>query len=48
VYPYPAIAQIYLFTFIALFITAILNIFIFIIEDSFRAARIVRNTTPLT
>eukprot|EP00005_Dracoamoeba_jomungandri_P010871 CAMPEP_0174272706 /NCGR_PEP_ID=MMETSP0439-20130205/52207_1 /TAXON_ID=0 /ORGANISM="Stereomyxa ramosa, Strain Chinc5" /LENGTH=726 /DNA_ID=CAMNT_0015363449 /DNA_START=236 /DNA_END=2416 /DNA_ORIENTATION=+ len=39
-YPYPAVPIIYLFTFIGLFITAILNIFIFIIEDAFHSAKI--------
>jgi len=38
-YPYPTVSTIYWFTFIALFITAVLNVFIFIIEDSFDAAK---------
>jgi len=38
-YPYTLFAQLYLFTFVIFFITAILNIFIFIIEDSYHAAK---------
>jgi hypothetical protein len=41
-YPYPIVSTIYLYSFVALFITAILNIFIFIIEDSYHAAKFVR------
>ncbi len=41
-YPHLIISRVYLYTFIALFITAVLNIFIFIIEDAFKAAKIVR------
>jgi len=43
-YPYPIVPTIYLYSFIALFITAILNIFIFIIEDSYHAAKYSRRT----
>eukprot|EP01087_Luapelamoeba_hula_P010363 TRINITY_DN2742_c0_g1_i1.p1 TRINITY_DN2742_c0_g1~~TRINITY_DN2742_c0_g1_i1.p1 ORF type:complete len:1018 (-),score=194.43 TRINITY_DN2742_c0_g1_i1:94-3147(-) len=39
-YPYRAVATIYLITFVAFFITTVLNVFIFIIEDSFHAAKI--------
>jgi hypothetical protein len=45
-YPYPIVPTIYLYSFIALFITAILNIFIFIIEDSYHAAKYVRQPAP--
>jgi hypothetical protein len=38
-YPYPTFSHLYLFCFVILFITAILNIFIFIIEDAYRAAK---------
>lgn len=43
-YPYRIVPTIYLYSFIALFITAILNIFIFIIEDSYHAAKYSRRT----
>jgi len=43
-YPYPLVPTIYLYSFIALFITAILNIFIFIIEDSYHAAKYSRRS----
>eukprot|EP01114_Cavostelium_apophysatum_P015895 TRINITY_DN4424_c0_g1_i1.p1 TRINITY_DN4424_c0_g1~~TRINITY_DN4424_c0_g1_i1.p1 ORF type:complete len:661 (+),score=155.67 TRINITY_DN4424_c0_g1_i1:60-2042(+) len=38
-YPYPFIARIYLFSFITLFITAVLNVFIFIIQDAYNVAK---------
>jgi mucolipin 3 len=38
-FPYKVFTNLYLFTFCMLFITAILNIFIFIIEDSYHAAK---------
>lgn len=38
-FPYALFTNLYLFTFCMLFITAILNIFIFIIEDSYHAAK---------
>eukprot|EP01129_Flabellula_baltica_P015344 TRINITY_DN770_c0_g3_i1.p1 TRINITY_DN770_c0_g3~~TRINITY_DN770_c0_g3_i1.p1 ORF type:complete len:459 (+),score=87.49 TRINITY_DN770_c0_g3_i1:497-1873(+) len=39
-YPVPYIGRIYLFIFITLFIAAILNLFIFIIEDSYHVAKL--------
>ena len=41
VYPFPFVAQIYLYAFTTLFITAILNVFIFIIEDSYHFSKYV-------
>lgn len=38
-YPWGWIARVYLYTYILLFITAIMNVFIFIIEDAFEAAK---------
>eukprot|EP01129_Flabellula_baltica_P014701 TRINITY_DN7116_c0_g1_i1.p1 TRINITY_DN7116_c0_g1~~TRINITY_DN7116_c0_g1_i1.p1 ORF type:complete len:602 (+),score=105.47 TRINITY_DN7116_c0_g1_i1:39-1808(+) len=38
-YPYPTLAEIYLYSFIMLFITAVLNIFIFIIEDAYHLSK---------
>ena len=40
-YPYPIIAEFYLYSFIMLFITAVLNIFIFIIEDAYHLSKAV-------
>jgi len=40
-YTYPLVARIYLYTFIMLFITAVWNIFIFIIEDAYHLAKAV-------
>jgi len=47
-YPFPVFAQIYLYSFVVLFITAILNIFIFIIEDAYHAGKltVLRNLDP--
>ncbi|KYR00340.1 mucolipin [Tieghemostelium lacteum] len=39
VYPYPLLAKIYLYSFITLFVVAILNIFIFVIESSYISAK---------
>jgi len=44
VYPYLFFSRLYLFTFVLLFITAVLNVFIFIIEDSYHLAKVL--TTP--
>lgn len=38
-YPYPLLTRVYLFVFVVLFITAILNTFIFIIEDAYHSAK---------
>jgi len=38
---YPVVSRIYLYTFISLFIYAVLNIFIAIVEDAFFAAKAV-------
>ena len=38
-YPYSIVSRTYLYTFVAFFITSILNLFIFLIEDSFLAAK---------
>eukprot|EP01132_Coremiostelium_polycephalum_P002270 gene2270-2795_t len=38
-YPYPIIAKIYLYSFITLFVVAILNIFIFVIEGAYLSAK---------
>lgn len=43
-YPYPIVGQVFLFTFIIMFITLVLNIFLFIIEDSYHAAKDFINT----
>jgi len=43
-YPYPIIGQVFLFTFIIMFITLVLNIFLFIIEDAYHAAKDFVNT----
>src|SRR5689334_6297227 len=40
-YPYPIVPVVYLYTFIAFFITVILNIFISIIEDAYHSAKFV-------
>lgn len=37
-YPYPKISQAYLFSFDLLFITLVLNVFLYIIEDAYQAA----------
>lgn len=37
-YPYPKISQTYLFSFDLLFITLVLNVFLYIIEDAYQAA----------
>jgi len=39
-YPYPKIAQAYLFSFDMLFITLVLNVFLYIIEDAYQAAAV--------
>jgi len=38
-YPFALVSRVYLYTFVAFFITSILNLFIFLIEDSFMAAK---------
>lgn len=38
-YPYPIVPKFYLFTFVTFFITSVLNVFIFIIEDSYHTAK---------
>jgi len=38
-YPYPVVSRIYLYTFLTFFITSVLNIFIFIIEDAYHASK---------
>lgn len=43
-YPYPIVGQVFLFTFIIMFITLVLNIFLFIIEDAYHAAKDFINT----
>ena len=40
-YPLTFVSRIYLFCFVTLFITSVLNVFIFIIEDSYRTAKLV-------
>ena len=37
-YPYPKLSQVYLFSFDLLFITLVLNVFLYIIEDAYQAA----------
>lgn len=44
VYPFAPFARFYLYAFILLFITAVLNLFIFIIEDAYHLAKVL--TTP--
>lgn len=39
-YPVPIISRIYIITFVTLFVTSVLNVFIFIIEDSYRKAKL--------
>lgn len=39
-YPYPKLAQAYLFAFDMLFITLVLNVFLYIIEDAYQAAAV--------
>lgn len=41
-YPMPWVSRIYLYTFALLTITAVLNIFIYIIEDAYHLAKVVR------
>lgn len=43
-YPYPIVGEAYLFIFIIMFITLVLNIFLFIIEDAYHAAKDFINT----
>ena len=38
-YPYPWVTRLYLYSFITFFVLSVLNIFIFLIEDAFQAAR---------
>ena len=39
-YPFPWVSRIYIYSFVTLFITTVLNVFIFIIEDAFLIAKI--------
>ena len=39
-YPVPVVSRIYLFSFCTIFITSVLNVCIFIIEDAFQMAKI--------
>ena len=39
-YPLTIISRIYIFSFVTLFVTSVLNVFIFIIEDSYRTAKL--------
>lgn len=39
-YPAPIISRIYIICFVTLFVTSVLNVFIFIIEDSYRTAKL--------
>ena len=41
-YPVPFVSRIYLYTWVTLFFTSVLNVFIFIIEDAFHLAKDVR------
>lgn len=38
-FPWQIIAQLYLYTFLALFIFAVLNILVFVVDDAFEAAK---------
>ena len=38
-YGYPVVYRVYIFTFVTLFITTVLNVFIFIIEDAYHRAK---------
>jgi hypothetical protein len=40
-YPVPVVSRLYIYTFVTIFITSVLNVFIFIIEDSFHYAKMV-------
>jgi len=42
-YPTPIISRIYIILFVTLFVTSVLNVFIFIIEDSYRTAKFSSN-----
>lgn len=44
-YPVPIVSRLYIYTFVTIFITSVLNVFIFIIEDSFHVAKMVRRKT---
>jgi hypothetical protein len=41
-YPYLIISRVYLYTFVATQVVCVLNVFIFIVEDAFKAAKSVR------
>lgn len=47
-YPYPRLAQAYLFSFDLLFITLVLNVFLYIIEDAYQAAAVWINNSEAT
>jgi hypothetical protein len=38
-FPWQIVAQVYLYTFLALFIFAVLNILVFVVDDAFEAAK---------
>ena len=38
-YPLPFVSRLYLYTFVTFFITSVLNVFIFIIEDAYHTAK---------
>jgi hypothetical protein len=42
-YPYQWVTWLYLYTFLTLFITAILNVFIFIIDDAYTLSKTINN-----
>lgn len=51
-YPVPWVSRIYIYSFVTIFITTVLNVFIFIIEDAFVLAKVTLgiytlNTTDL-
>lgn len=46
-YPVPIVSRLYIYTFVTIFITSVLNVFIFIIEDSFHVAKMVRRKTQV-